>query len=87
MSEPGTEKRRLLSIMHEDRLKRVLEKMLDEKEFLSPYGIRSLSKYHQDHPYVLNLNNHQYCIDYEPANRHLNYLVAILIGEARYGFL
>ena len=44
--------RRLLSLVNRHRLKRVLRYMLDEKEFLSPYGIRALSRYHQDHPYT-----------------------------------
>jgi hypothetical protein len=41
--------------------------MLDESEFLSPYGIRSLSRYHRDHPYVLRLNGNENKIDYQPA--------------------
>ena len=49
---PGIGRRRLLSILTRDRLVRVLEKMLDEEEFLSDYGIRSVSKYHKDHPYT-----------------------------------
>ncbi len=66
-SEPGREGRRLFSIMTPERLKRVLSKVLDEKEFLSPYGIRSLSKYHEEHPYTLKLNAHEYTVKYEPA--------------------
>ena len=41
--------------------------MLDEKEFLSPYGIRSLSTYHRDHPFVLRIDGQEYAIDYEPG--------------------
>jgi hypothetical protein len=41
--------------------------MLDEEEFLSPYGVRALSKFHQDHPYVLHLNGNEHRVDYEPA--------------------
>ena len=41
--------------------------MLDEAEFLSPYGIRALSRFHRDHPYELTLNGNQYRVDYEPA--------------------
>ncbi|MBI2742578.1 MAG: glucosidase [Chlamydiales bacterium] len=67
MRTTGVEERRLFSIMNRERLKRVLEKMLDESEFLSPYGIRSLSKYHEKHPYVLKLNSHEYTVAYEPA--------------------
>jgi hypothetical protein len=50
---PGRGKRRLLSLLRGHRMKRLLSRMLDENEFLSPYGIRGLSRYHQGHPYVL----------------------------------
>ena len=59
--------RRLLSIVNHDRLVRVLRYMLDESEFLSPYGIRALSKYHQEHPYTLQLDGYTHTVDYEPA--------------------
>ncbi len=59
--------RRLLSIPTRERILRVLKYMLDENEFLSPYGIRALSKYHQQHPYVLNLGGGTHSVDYEPA--------------------
>jgi hypothetical protein len=59
--------RRLLSLVNCKRLVRVLRYMLDEREFLSPYGIRALSKFHQDHPYVFETNGHQNWVDYEPA--------------------
>jgi hypothetical protein len=59
--------RRLLSIVGPRKLARVLRYMLDEQEFLSPYGIRSLSKYHRDHPYVFIWNGQEYRVDYEPA--------------------
>jgi len=52
-SRAGVAGRRLASILDETKLRRVLAKMLDENEFLSPYGIRSLSRYHAEHPYVL----------------------------------
>jgi hypothetical protein len=64
--EDGRE-RRLLSIADRERLSRVLAYMLDEEEFLSPYGIRSLSRYHHKNPYVLDLGGDRHCIDYEPA--------------------
>jgi Glycosyl hydrolase family 63 C-terminal domain len=63
----GGKKRRLLSLVSSDRLERVLGYMLDEREFLSPYGIRALSQYHRDHPYVLNVNGMEHRVDYEPA--------------------
>ena len=59
--------RRMLSIVGEDRLSRVLQIMLDEKEFFSPFGIRSLSKFYQDHPYVFYTDSLSYQLDYEPA--------------------
>jgi Mannosylglycerate hydrolase MGH1-like glycoside hydrolase domain len=59
--------RRLLSIPMRERLLRVLKYMLDENEFLSPYGIRALSKYHEGHPYSLQLDGEAHSVDYEPA--------------------
>jgi len=64
---PGDHSRRLLSIVNRDRLVRVLERMLDEQEFLSDHGIRSLSKYHKDHPYTLHVNGEEHAISYQPA--------------------
>ena len=59
--------RRFLSLVNRHRLKRVLGYMLDESEFLSPYGIRAISRYHLDHPYKLPVNGTDYRVDYEPA--------------------
>ncbi|HEX8871814.1 MAG TPA: hypothetical protein VF758_03550 [Candidatus Acidoferrum sp.] len=59
--------RRLLSLTNRKQLKRVLSRMLDETEFLSPYGVRALSRYHLDHPYELQVNGHMSRVDYEPA--------------------
>jgi hypothetical protein len=59
--------RRFLSLVNRHRLKRVLGYMLDESEFLSPYGIRAISRYHLDHPYKLPVNSMEYRVDYEPA--------------------
>ncbi|MFI5385092.1 MAG: glucosidase [Fimbriimonadales bacterium] len=67
MEEPGHGERRLLSIMNEQRLRAVLRWLLDESEFLSPYGIRALSKFHEEHPYSLLMDGHTYDINYEPA--------------------
>jgi hypothetical protein len=64
-SEHGA--RRLLSIVNRHQLERVLRYMLDEAEFLSPYGIRSLSRFHRDHPYVLVYDDEEHRVDYEPA--------------------
>ena len=59
--------RRLLSIVSPERLPRVLRVMLDEQEFLSPYGVRALSQFHRHHPYVLAVDGHEYRVDYQPA--------------------
>ena len=67
ITRQGVEERRLLSMMQTPKLKRVLSIMLDETEFLSPHGIRSLSRYHQEHPFVLRLDGREYRVDYEPA--------------------
>ncbi len=57
----------LISLVGPDRLRRVLRFMLDEEEFLSPFGIRSLSRVHKDHPYTLMLEGHVFGIGYEPG--------------------
>ncbi|HEY4362048.1 MAG TPA: glucosidase [Bryobacteraceae bacterium] len=67
LTREGVESRRLLSLMDRSRMARVLPRMLDESEFLSPHGIRSISKFHQEHPFVLDLAGQQYRVDYEPA--------------------
>jgi hypothetical protein len=59
--------RRLLSLLSRERLLRVLRYMLDQKEFLSAHGIRSLSRFHLDHPYTLSMMGNEYHIGYEPA--------------------
>lgn len=60
--------KQLLCILTRERLLSTLRYMLDEDEFLSPYGIRSLSKYHQEHPYILHIDNQSHCIDYQPGD-------------------
>lgn len=67
MRTPGMGERRLLAVAFRERLERVLKIMLDENEFLSPYGIRALSRYHKDNPFVLHLNGEEHRVDYEPA--------------------
>ncbi|MCO5296573.1 MAG: hypothetical protein M9921_06935 [Fimbriimonadaceae bacterium] len=64
---PGQNDRRLLSVVDEKKLRRILARMLDEDEFLSPYGIRSLSKAHAEHPFELRLGGETASVDYEPG--------------------
>jgi Glycosyl hydrolase family 63 C-terminal domain len=66
-AKPGVAGRRLASILDESKLRRVLAKLLDENEFLSPFGIRSLSRYHAEHPYILNVGGQEYRVAYLPA--------------------
>ena len=63
----GYADRGLIALVNPDRLRRVLKIMLDENEFLSPYGIRALSRYHLDHPYVFKVGNTEYRVNYLPA--------------------
>jgi hypothetical protein len=63
----GQNDRLLLSILDEERLRGVLRLMLDENEFLSPYGIRALSRNHLESPYVKHVGGTEYRVDYEPA--------------------
>ncbi|HTO46718.1 MAG TPA: glucosidase [Burkholderiales bacterium] len=57
----------VIALVDEVRLRRVLARMLDESEFLSPYGLRSLSRYHREHPLILEVDGAQTRLDYEPA--------------------
>ena len=66
-SEQGVEQRRLLSIMRGFRMKKVLERMVDENEFLSEYGIRALSKFHKDKPYVFEIEDLKLVVNYLPG--------------------
>ena len=59
--------RRLLALLNEDKLRRVLARMLDQDEFLSPFGVRALSRHHLEHPYVFSVDRTPYRVDYEPA--------------------
>jgi hypothetical protein len=63
----GVAERGILAIVNRDRLRRILTRMLDENEFLSAYGIRSLSRYHADHPYVFSAHGQEFQVSYLPA--------------------
>ena len=65
--QPGVGRRHLASILDENRLRRVLARMLDENEFLSEFGLRSLSRCHADHPYVIHAGGQEYRVSYLPA--------------------
>ena len=67
MKTHGLGERRLLSIANEKQLRAILRYMLDEKEFLSPFGVRALSRFHHEHPYTLDVMGRQYRVDYEPG--------------------
>ncbi|MEL7418591.1 MAG: glucosidase [Cyanobacteria bacterium J06648_1] len=75
MTTEGMSARRLLALCYatprndgkSNKLQRLLAYMFDESEFLSPYGIRSVSKYHQDNPFIMHVNGNEYRVDYQPA--------------------
>jgi hypothetical protein len=64
---PGVGGRRMLSLLNEDKLRRVLARMLDEERFLGPHGIRSISRWHLDHPYAFYAGDVEHQVRYEPA--------------------
>jgi len=63
----GVQERGIAALVNPHRLRRILSRMLDENEFLSPYGIRALSRYHAEHPYVFTINGQEYKVNYLPA--------------------
>ncbi len=63
----GVADRGVLALVNEKRLRRILSRMLDENEFLSPHGIRAISRFHAEHPYIYNLNGQEYKVNYLPA--------------------
>jgi Glycosyl hydrolase family 63 C-terminal domain len=63
----GLSDRSIAALVNEQRLRRILTRVLDEKEFLSPYGIRALSRYHEDHPYIVHVAGQEYSVKYLPA--------------------
>jgi hypothetical protein len=66
-AEKGRHGHHLLALLNEDKLRRVLRYLLDEDEFLSPFGVRALSRRHRDYPYVFNANGQEFRVDYEPG--------------------
>jgi hypothetical protein len=64
----GHADRGIVALVNPKRLRRILARMLDENEFLSPYGIRALSRFHRDHPYVFDVHGQQYRVDYLPGD-------------------
>jgi hypothetical protein len=65
--KPGVHGRHLLSLVNEDRLRRILARMLDEDRFLGPHGIRSVSRWHLEYPYVFDVHGTEHRVQYEPA--------------------
>jgi hypothetical protein len=63
----GVAERGIMGLVNQNRLRRILTRMLDENEFLSPYGIRALSRYHAEHPYVFSVGGQEYRVSYLPA--------------------
>jgi hypothetical protein len=59
--------RGIAALVNPGRLRRILSRVLDEKEFFSPYGIRAISRYHAEHPYIFNVNGQEYRVNYLPA--------------------
>lgn len=67
MQAEGRDGRRLLALVNKDRLQRILRTMLSETEFLSDYGIRSLSRHHKENPYIFEIGGQKWQVDYEPG--------------------
>ncbi|HEX5471946.1 MAG TPA: glucosidase, partial [Lacipirellulaceae bacterium] len=72
MITPGANNMLILGLVRPDQLRHMLAYMLDENEFLSPFGVRSVSRYHLDHPLVLHLDGAEYRLDYEPGESTTN---------------
>ena len=66
--QPGVANRRMLSIVDETKLRRILARMLDEAEFFGPHGIRALSRFHLEHPYVFHHGGQEHRVAYVPGD-------------------
>ena len=73
--------RQLAAVLNESKLRRVLTKMLDENEFLSPYGIRALSRYHVEHPYVFRVGDQENRVSYLPGESDSGMRSALALGS------
>jgi hypothetical protein len=81
----GVGERGILALLNPQRLRRILTRMLDEDEFLSPYGIRSLSKYHKDHPYIIEVGGREHRVDYLPAESNSGLFGGTQTGAVPFG--
>src|SRR5262245_54967889 len=72
MVVPGPTNTFIMGLVRENQLRRMLAYMLDENEFFSPYGVRAVSRYHRDHPLILDLDGQEYRLDYEPGESRTN---------------
>jgi hypothetical protein len=81
----GVAERGIMALVNPDRLRRILAKMLDESEFLGPYGVRSLSKFHEQHPYIFHTHGHEFRVDYLPAESNTGMFGGNSTGEGRSG--
>lgn len=82
-AELGSGQRHLLSLLRDHRMKCLLRRMLDETEFLSDDGVRSLSRVHKDHPFVLEENGNRLAIEYTPGDSTIAAFGGIPLGVAR----
>src|SRR5262249_22132735 len=73
MGEAGPNGTLVLGIVRPEQLRRMLSYMLDEDEFFSPYGVRAVSRYHKDHPLVMQMDGQEYRLDYEPGESQTNH--------------
>jgi len=81
----GKGTRRLLSLVNREQLGSVARYLLDESEFFSPYGIRAISRFHKDSPYVMSVNGSDHRVDYEPAESSTGLFAAIPTGAGPFG--